>query len=115
MKKVLISEIKHIGYHVSSSSGTGASQWDEIRVVYTNGEVQDMMLDTWYTPTGMVLEDFFIKLKYLPPFIDAFRVKDMLFDCLVKYDPRHFITCGLSKESVGIIWRKVNRDYDEQK
>lgn len=108
MESFKIQKIEYVG-HIApeGSSGTGYSQYDDVKVIFSDDYDVIVRLGTWYTPHAEIFRQLLKFLNHLPEEEDAPNVCRMLFAALATYDSRNYEQCTLSEDEVKAIWKDI--------
>lgn len=108
MESFKIQKIEYVG-HIApeGSSGTGYSQYDDVKVVFSEDYDVIVRLGTWYTPHAEIFRQLLKTLNRLPSEEDSPNVCRMLFAALATSDPHNFQKCDLSDDDVKSIWKDI--------
>lgn len=106
MESFKIQKIEYVG-HIApeGSSGTGYSQYDDVKVIFSDDYNVIVRLGTWYTPHAEIFRQLLKTLNQLPTEEDSPNVCRMLFAALATYDPHNFQKCELTDDEVRSIWK----------
>ena len=109
MESFKIQKIKYVGHIAPEdcSSGTGYSQYDDVKVIFSDDYNVIVRLATWYSPHEAIFRQLLKFLNHLPEEEDAYDVYRMLFAALATYDSRNYEQCTLSEDEVKAIWKDI--------
>lgn len=109
MESFKIQKIEYVGHIAPEdcSSGTGYSQYDDVKVIFSDDYNVIVRLATWYSPHEDIFRQLLKFLNHLPEEEDAPNVCRMLFAALATYDSRNYEQCTLSEDEVKAIWKDI--------